>query len=487
MTRRICTVFILALFCLSCFAGSAYAQEKQRKTPEISKEKIENAVQKAIRFLRSQQRSDGSWDYVDGPFTLKLPGVMEHMTQGCTALCLLAMLKGGIKPDDPAIKKGFSYCRSQSLEHVYSVACMVLALEALYTEPEPSDEKRAATELEKTRTLIAKDPDREFRRKASKRDKALMTELIRWLLMNQRANVWRYPQHGEDASNTQYVALAFSAARRMRIPIPPDSCKRMAAWLLRFQQNKGPEVPGFPVPAADHSIKDLKKIEEELRKQIGDIKKNLEEDKDKKRADEMTTTSVDEAREKLFAPEKHKMYARGWCYMPEDPLNQPWRKLVTGAMTTSGVIALTVAKAFLEGKSVYSSSMRKAVDKGIRDGCAWLARYFRTSGNPCFDPSDSQVGRTKHHYYYLYGLERAGMITLTPKFGEHDWYKEGAAYLVSQQQANGSWDGGKAGTSGPVPDTCFAILFLKKATKPIVNLPERPVTGGDLFGERGKK
>jgi hypothetical protein len=78
------------------------------------------------------------------------------------------------------------------------------------------------------------------------------------------------------------------------------------------------------------------------------------------------------------------------------------------------------------------------------------------------------------------------MITLTPKFGTHDWYKEGAALILSQQRSDGSWEA-RAGTSGPVPDTCFAILFLKKATKPIVAIPEPPETGSDLFGPGGKR
>ncbi len=448
----------------------------------VSKENIEAAVQKGIAYLRTQQKSDGSWDYRDGPFTLKMPGVDTHLVMGCAALCCLAMLKGGVKPDDPAIKKGLDFCRNHQLQHVYCVSCLILALEALYSEPEPEEEKeKEVSPEEKMRTGLAKDPAKDFRKKASPQDKAKILDLIKWLLDNQQASVWRYPMHGEDASNTQYVALAFSAAMRMKVPIPADNCKRMAEWFLKWQEKKGPEVKGFPVPAADHSMKELRKIEKDIKKQIRKIESDLKRDKDKSKADGMTTSVVDEAREKIFAPEKHKMYARGWCYMPEDPQNQPWRKIVTGAMTSSGIIALTVCKAYLEGTSQCSSGMAKAINKGIRDGCAWLAHKFTVSQNPTGSGEN-----VIHHYYYLYGLERAGMITLTPKFGEHDWYKEGAGLILSQQRSDGSWEA-RAGTSGPVPDTCFAILFLKKATKPIVSIPEAPETGSDLFGPRKGK
>ena len=63
---------------------------------------------------------------------------------------------------------------------------------------------------------------------------------------------------------------------------------------------------------------------------------------------------------------------------------------------------------------------------------------------------------------------------------------KGAGYLRSRQRPDGSWDAGSQGTSGPVPDTCFAILFLKRAAKPIVSIPERPTTGDGLFGQPKK-
>jgi hypothetical protein len=69
------------------------------------------------------------------------------------------------------------------------------------------------------------------------------------------------------------------------------------------------------------------------------------------------------------------------------------------------------------------------------------------------------------HYYYLYSLERAGDMTATPKLGAHDWYAEGAQYLLKSQIDNGSW---KNMGADDVLASCFAILFLKRATKPLV-------------------
>jgi hypothetical protein len=41
------------------------------------------------------------------------------------------------------------------------------------------------------------------------------------------------------------------------------------------------------------------------------------------------------------------------------------------------------------------------------------------------------------------------------------WYSWGAERLLKAQAANGSWPGGEFGAGGC--DTCFALLFLKRA------------------------
>ena len=84
--------------------------------------------------------------------------------------------------------------------------------------------------------------------------------------------------------------------------------------------------------------------------------------------------------------------------------------------------------------------------------------------------------REAWHYYYLYGLERAGALSGAGLFERHDWYLEGAQHLVDEQRDNGSWIGQEALDSVPWKgagpdaatanflDSCFALLFLKRAT-----------------------
>ncbi len=67
----------------------------------------------------------------------------------------------------------------------------------------------------------------------------------------------------------------------------------------------------------------------------------------------------------------------------------------------------------------------------------------------------------------MYAVERAGMLYGTDTFGS-DWYITGAKAILATQNKNGSW--GKREADNKAQDvwkTCFAILFLKKATRMI--------------------
>jgi hypothetical protein len=99
------------------------------------------------------------------------------------------------------------------------------------------------------------------------------------------------------------------------------------------------------------------------------------------------------------------------------------------------------------------------VDAAIDSGSEWLGVHFAVDRNP---------GHGRWHFYYLYGLERAGILCDVEKMGTHSWYPEGAAYLVRRQNASGSWDarGARRGDAG-ITDTCFALLFLKRGTVPV--------------------
>ncbi len=65
--------------------------------------------------------------------------------------------------------------------------------------------------------------------------------------------------------------------------------------------------------------------------------------------------------------------------------------------------------------------------------------------------------------YYLWSLERVGVLYGLPVIGDRDWYRWGAEILVANQQPRGFWVSTEYPGSSPTIDTCMALLFLKRA------------------------
>jgi hypothetical protein len=129
----------------------------------------------------------------------------------------------------------------------------------------------------------------------------------------------------------------------------------------------------------------------------------------------------------------------------------------TGSMTVAGISSLLVVRHQLERMGKLTPRARKEIDDMVLGGWAWLDRNWSVDRNP-------HKAGNNWYYYYLYALERAGVFDRVKRVGGRDWYFEGACQLLARQGKNGQWHGkGK----GSVKDTCFALLFLKRATAPL--------------------
>lgn len=119
----------------------------------------------------------------------------------------------------------------------------------------------------------------------------------------------------------------------------------------------------------------------------------------------------------------------------------------TRSMTAAGLYCSLIAKATLKRKDPVLLAAEEPYKKGLE--------YFRKN-SPLYD-----FGRARHSghvhspYYDLYSLERAMMISKTEKIGDRDWYRDGAAFILANQGPEGEWI--------DTTDTCFALLFLKRA------------------------
>ena len=146
----------------------------------------------------------------------------------------------------------------------------------------------------------------------------------------------------------------------------------------------------------------------------------------------------------------NKISIAGFSYRDVHPMS------ARGSMTTAGIATLAICLEQLGDRC--PSKLRSAAERQIEDGMNWMTVHWSVSGNP-------GSGSTWLHYY-LYGLERVGAMLETELVGPREWYWDGAEYLCNQQisqgHAIGAWPDSHGRTESA---TCFALLFLRRATQ----------------------
>lgn len=174
------------------------------------------------------------------------------------------------------------------------------------------------------------------------------------------------------------------------------------------------------------------------------------------------TAGVEIDRDLLFRASQWWMRCQnddgGWGYNDANDRagNDASRKSATtdtsyGSATASAVAALTALQ------RIRASDPRLPE---IRKGEQWLAANFAVDRNPRKDPGFV-------HLHWLISAARAAELTSTGRFGAHDWYLEGAEFLIASQRPTGQWTVEQGdfmkSERNDVLDTCLAILFLTRA------------------------
>jgi len=434
--------------------------EQEIKLAEMDDEfmaRVNGAIGRGIQHLLTKQAPDGHWPSQHEKFQ---HGPYPH---GVTALVLLTLLKSKANRFDERIEKGFAFLKerwdnfytggkqyeSAGGWRVYEAGITLMALEAL-ARWKPASFKRK----KKSRTVA-------LGRDLKKAEFEWAKQLTEWLIETQ-ANTrqikistgnggyrtefikecWHYPTSSNgatDHSNTQYAVLGLRSAGVLGIPVPYDTWRAVYEHFIFVQEPTGPKV-------ARVILRRVKK----KRKKRGHSGGS--------EALPFTPHTVSSITDK----------ARGWGYFGNDKPKAGTGEIgcTTGSMTTVGLACVAIAWNELEKLARRDRDARKFVrerdnssarDTAIHDGFAWLSKHFTVDENP-YHPGGGW------HYYYLYGMERAGVLTNTKNIGKHDWYREGGEKLLGAE-SNGSWNSGKG--DGPIGSTCFALLFLGRATVPL--------------------
>lgn len=369
---------------------------------KVHNDGIKKAIARGVAWLKSQQTRNGSYVDDTGSFARDFP-------VGTTALCLMALLHSGVKADDPVLRQGFAYIQGQQFRKVYDVAATLMLFETKYL-PLEQIEDVAALEESKAREMIQK--------ALTPEDKAYVQKAADWLLANQtKMGTWGYPEASDryDHSNTQYALLGLKSASRLGVKIRAEVWKRIADhWFTTMRIGGGKKVP--------------------LRLEYfseGDA--GVSGTKEEETFDQAT-----------------------WGYFVAKPSMMDIPDQGYGSMTCAGLTSLIIAESELFALKEIDDTMRKRFDTAKKQGLAWLQENYTVRGCP-----PSAGFWSVFYMYYLYSLERVGVLYGIRKIRGHDWYLEGAILLVRYQREDGSW---VSYDEIAVLDTAFALLFLKKAT-----------------------
>jgi len=149
----------------------------------------------------------------------------------------------------------------------------------------------------------------------------------------------------------------------------------------------------------------------------------------------------------------------------------------TGSMTVAGIATLLITQAMLKAeeeqlnrdgspKCCTPAPDQRNLDAALR----WMGNNFTVR----YNPGPNRVAANNWVLYYLYGLERAGRFSgrrffTNSRGDDFDWYREGAEYLVTQQnRVNGTWQGAGDGENDPIVGTSLALIFLSKGLAPVL-------------------
>ena len=401
------------------------------EAPQNLVEQINHAQAAGLSWLKKRQGGDGSWGnlHVDGP---SYSGERDGYDQptGPTSLAVYTLLKAGVPASDDAVRKGFAYLRkSQAHIDAYEVSMLLLAVTATADPFKRSADSKAAGDRVK-----------------------LVGDLRKWALdltarlvaMRNPAG-WRYWGKGDehaggtqDLSSTQLAALALFAAARCGIVVDPAVWSGIAKFTREQQEPEGPEHPRAVVAP--------------------------------KAGAKPAAPAEGYAPPAGAEPDSPADRARGFAYMRGSTREADERR-ASGAMTACGVGNLMMSRFQLATRSPKAWALEDAagLQAAVYDGLAWLDLHW----DPISNPGGGVAG---YHVYYLYCVERAMDLVGARRLGKHLWYVDMTEQLLPLQKKAGFWDSQSTLANGPVLDTCFALLFLHRAT--LGGIPFPSVTGG---------
>jgi hypothetical protein len=397
----------------------------------IPQEAIDRASERGAAALRKMQAPDGSFSPNGG------------FGSGPTSLATLALIECGDRPDVEHIRKAVAVVRADcpTMNRTYNLSLAIMLLDRV---GDPLDEP-------------------------------IIHVLTVRLLEGQAASgAWDYTTPDVSAEETQTVRTLIERRPEMKTapgdrPAPrsglsPDIKDRLA----RLEQR---QTPGNSATRVDNSNTQFAVLACWIGRRHG--------------------IPTDAALRKAEAHFRSTHVNGRWGYVPNTDVVGDYRV----ANTCAGLLGLAIGTGLVREKQMRTETEGKggkpqALRDPMKDAVVQAAMNYVGGQVAELAATGLNADVNKDRgLYFLWSLERVGMIYSVAHMGGVDWYQAGAATILRAQLPDGSWGQGRAGPLVLSPDVSasFALLFLKRsnfAHDLTANLraKSRPVTmrsGGD--------
>lgn len=372
------------------------------------------AIDRGTAFLKQRLA------HLDAPL-LRPEGDEEARSyhSGRLALCLLAMIKGGVPKDDPVLLAALRELRGRTLIDTYSLGNALMVLDAFYA---PASE---FADLKQGRL------ERAQRRQLPEADLALARRWCAQLLDNVDTRVdtgyalrFNYVRDARyDHSVNQYGLLGLYSAHLCGIDVSASLWEGAANHLIAAQC--------APRGTLALDLTDFRTLA------------RLEAEPDAKRTGSMLT-----------------VHPAGWNYI--EPKDHGEDAPTWGSMTCAGITGLAISQAALRDGNVKRIKLQNDASAARNAAFGWLAQHLTLRCHP-----GAIVRQQSWFFYYLYGLERAALLSNVARIQGRDWYFEGAMVLCGSQTADGAWPA-ELHPDLDLERTAMAVLFLKRGTTPVL-------------------
>jgi hypothetical protein len=402
------------------------------KPDDTLQAKIDASTRKGIQFLKQTLKPTGTWQDDTGLHSV-----------GYAALPGLALLECGVPASDPIIQQAASHVRARvgQAKETYDIGTAILFLDCLGE----SSDKKVIQNLA-LRLMAGQTPGGGWTYECPLLSDDEQLKLLEFLNSHKPVIKFLIPLQNTitDGSPRKEPPAGIEKTKTPE-PTKPES---------KLEQ-KAPKNPKSAQDALPRKLRDLPIVAHQIKK-LGYMERSADDNSNThfallglwaaRRHQTPVELSLGLAAERF---QKTQAKDGGWGYVVRSPPKN--------TMTCVGLMGLAMghgsaAQIFADSAKSHGPAKSLAKDPAIQQALKALGQYL--------DGDESLRGlEVRIDLYYLWSLERVGMLYRQKHFGKKDWFIYGAELILERQHPDGRW---QLHYDSPI-DTAFALLFLNRS------------------------